>query len=774
MISRRISSRLIALVVAALALALLPAGARASDPPASYRNPITTPYSIDFPDPTVMRGKDGYWYAYSTGGPYDEQGAASDASKIARSADLVHWERVGPIFTADTWPTWAAPTTGFWAPDIRYLNGTYVMYFTVPDTTVSDEGFDAGIGVATAPTPAGPWTDSGAPLIPPRQVGGGWTTVIDPAGFTDDDGSQYLYYGGYGSGSFVVPLSEDGLSVTGEGKPVLSPRFEGIYVIKRNDWYYAFGSSANCCAGPTTGYTLFAGRARSPFGPFLDRDGVSMLQSRSGGTIVIAPNGNRWIGTGHGSMVTDLAGQTWQAYHAIDRNDPYLDVSPGFTMRPMLLDRMDWIDGWPTVRGGWWASDSPQPAPVTTGIVDDRFDSADETANRFRTLSGELRVHADDPASDSGGYAELVGDTTAVAPIRTPRDVRVEADVRASEGTATAGVALRRQADGAGVEVSVQAGSNVLQALVEGSNDGVATAVPLPDNVDLGVWHNLAVEVRGARLVAELSDARLGDPIATLELQLPPRLLLPGKAGIAGADGAVDNVSVAALFRPHTARAPEPVPGAELPAYSDDFDGALGDGWTWRNENPDAQVVDGELAWPTELADLTGDTAPNAGLLLRTPPAGDYTVETKLTIDLGVDTNRNYQQAGLLVYLDDKHFLRLDHVAVGSTRFVEFGKRMTWPDSAGDLVPWGAAIIGPPAETTWLRIVKTTDPATGEQRYRAGSSTDGSRWIYGATWTLPAGVAPRIGLVSQGSSAATEEAFGKATAHFDYFTVYDD
>lgn len=763
-------ARLIALIVSISTLALLPAGAGAGadsrDTTATYRNPVTTPYSIDFPDPTVMRGKDGYWYAYSTGGPYDEQDTSGDASKIARSADLVHWEKVGPIFTPETWPTWAAPTTGFWAPDIRYINGQYVMYFTVPDTTVSDATFDAGIGVATAPTPAGPWKDSGQPLIPPRtDAAGNYLSVIDPAQFTDDDGSQYLYYGGYSTGSFAVPLSDDGLSVTGDQKQVLSTRFEGIYVVKRAGWHYAFGSSANCCAGPTTGYSLFAGRARSPFGPFLDRDGVSMLESRSGGTIVLAPNGNRWIGTGHGSMVTDLSGQTWQAYHAIDHNDPYLDVSPGFTMRPMLFDRLDWIDGWPSVRGGWWASDGPQPAPVTTGIVDDRFDSADQTADNFRTLSGQLRVHDNDPESDSGGYAELAGDTTAIAPIRTPRDVRVEADVRAS-GTATAGVTVRRQSNGAGVEVSVQGG--VLQAIVD-TPDGVATAVPLPDSVDLSVWHNLAVEVRGDQLVAELSDARLGDPIATLDLTLPGRLQLPGKAGITGQDGEVDNVGITQLFRPHTAQAPDPTPGAVLPHQSDDFSGALGDGWSWRNENPDAQVVDGELTWPTEAADLTGDTAPQTGLLLRTPPRGDYTVETKLSIDLSVDTNRNYQQAGLLVYLDDRHFLRLDHVAVGSTRFVEFGKRMTW----GDLVPWGAAIIGPPAETTWLRIVKTMDPTTGEQRYRAGSSTDGTHWVYGATWTLPRGVEPRIGLVSQGSTAETEAAHGKATARFDYFRVYD-
>src|SRR3712207_8810846 len=50
-----------------------------------------------------------------------------------------------------------------------------------------------------------------------------------------------------------------------------------------------------------------------------------------------APNGNKWIGTGHNAVVTDLAGQDWIVYHAINRNDPYLTGREGINERPMLL-----------------------------------------------------------------------------------------------------------------------------------------------------------------------------------------------------------------------------------------------------------------------------------------------------------------------------------------------------------------------------------------------------------------------------------------------------
>jgi arabinan endo-1,5-alpha-L-arabinosidase len=109
---------------------------------------------------------------------------------------------------------------------------------------------------------------------------------------------------------------------------------------------------------------VFAGRSR---GPFVDRLGVPLTASRVGGTPVISMNGNRWVGPGHNAVITDAAGQDWFAYHAIDQGDPYFSAPNPLNInkRPLLLDRLDWIRGWPTVRAGRWASDTPQPAPVT-------------------------------------------------------------------------------------------------------------------------------------------------------------------------------------------------------------------------------------------------------------------------------------------------------------------------------------------------------------------------------------------------------------------------
>ncbi|MEQ7009428.1 family 43 glycosylhydrolase [Actinopolymorpha sp. B17G11] len=735
----------------------------------SYTNFVTRGYSIDFPDPAVMRGKDGRWYAYSTGGPYDEANERGSAYKIASSADLVHWEDEGSVFDATHRPSWAAPTTGFWAPDIRYLNGQYLLYFTVPDTTTTTQGFDPAIGVATADTPAGPWTPSDKPLIPAEPRGNGFDTVIDPAMFTDTDGTHYLYWGGYGTGIWMVELSPDGLRAVSEPKHIAASRYEGPNVVKHGDHYYLFASSANCCAGPTTGYTVFVGRSTSPAGPFVDKLGKPLLASRAGGTPVIAPNGNTWIGTGHHSAALDVSGEMYMAYHAIDRNDPWLDVSPGFTMRPMNIDRLDWIDGWPIVRAGRGGSDTPQPAPVVRGEVDDRFEDPDATADHFRTLHGSLTVAGPDDRSDSGRFAQLAGDAAlAVTKPLARTDVRIEADVRTAEsGIGSAGVLARADGDGIGVRAILDAGANELRLEAGQGPDARTKAVPLPAGFDATAWHVLALEARGTRVTADITDARLGDPWAKVSLDVPRGLDRSGRAGLVGANGGeADNFSATGLFTPVTKAVPDPEPGKVAAAYSDDFADGLGTGWSWLREDPEAAVSDGALVWPTQTADLVGGGTP--GLLLReSMPDGDYMVETKLDLDLGEDTVRNFQQAGLIAYVGDDDFLRFDVVAVGPTRIAEFGKETVFQGRRS----WGGGLAGAPGETTWLRLLHTLDPDTREHRFRAGSSTDGVHWTWGLTWTLPADSTPKVGLVSQGSQPATTEEFGPATAVFDYFRV---
>lgn len=178
-----------------------------------------------------------------------------------------------------------------WAPDAAFKNGTYYLYFPVKD---KQDVFR--IGVATSKKPAGPFKAE------PKPIGGSYS--IDPAVFTDTEGSSYMYFGGIWGGQLqrwkdgkydsngsktdsgkenepalsakVAKMNSNMLSFDGpvkdvlildkDGKPLLTKDhdrrfFEGAWMHKYNGKYY-FSYS--------TGDTHFLAYAigDTPYGPF--------------------------------------------------------------------------------------------------------------------------------------------------------------------------------------------------------------------------------------------------------------------------------------------------------------------------------------------------------------------------------------------------------------------------------------------------------------------------------------------------------------------------
>lgn len=387
---RRLGSLLAAVSVGG-GLLLAPTGATATTPtatpdvapahpfvPPMYRNPLqlTLPggaQAQSCADPFVIHGQsagDRSWYLYCTSDALTVNEKNPDGSLVIHnvptftSTDLTHWRYAGDAFP--TKPSWVAPSAGMWAPDVVFRNGTYYLYYAASDTTLPGGG--SAVGVATSTSPTGPWVDAGQPVVPPTDsptTPGARRWEFDPEVISDGD-TSYIYFGSYFGGVSARQLSSDGLhsDPASETQIAIDNRYEGTFIVKHDGWYYFMGSATNCCNGPLTGYAVFAARSRSPLGPFVDRDGVSILDSRVGGTPVLTQNGNRWVGTGHNAVVTDFAGQDWIVYHAVDQNDPYYAGNVGYTKRPGMIDPLDWLDGWPVVRGGRGPSDQPVPGPA--------------------------------------------------------------------------------------------------------------------------------------------------------------------------------------------------------------------------------------------------------------------------------------------------------------------------------------------------------------------------------------------------------------------------
>ncbi len=386
------SRRLRPLLLPLLGLALVPLTAlpSAGSDADSYHNPLQPRVPGDgvvqsCADPTVLRGQqagDPYWYMYCTTDPLNNRDTAGSGDVVfhpipmMRSRDLVNWTYVGDALPEP--PSWAEDGAGLWAPDVVYstTHHRYYMTFVVTnvDEAVSGEpdcDGDSAIGVATSRNPTGPWHVSDTPVVAPRRASASgcnfyWTFDPDVLGDSIKD-RGILYYGSYFGGIFGthVALTARGMTTVGTAKQVtVGNRYEGANVVRRGGWYYLFASATNCCNGPLTGYSVFAGRSRTPLGTYVDREGNSLLAGRVGGTPVVSMNGNRWVGTGHNTVFRDFDGQWWTVYHAVNRFDPYFESEPGFTKRPPLLDPLDWVNGWPTVRAGRWASYQKMPAPA--------------------------------------------------------------------------------------------------------------------------------------------------------------------------------------------------------------------------------------------------------------------------------------------------------------------------------------------------------------------------------------------------------------------------
>lgn len=294
------------------------------------------------------------------------------------------------------------------------------------------------------------------------------------------------------------------------------------------------------------------------------------------------------------------------------------------------------------------------------------------------------------------------------------------------------------------IEVDRDAGTLVARA--EGRGREVREETVLAPSAG---WQRLLVVVDRGRVTVTVSDSGLNDPGAEVVLLG----VVPDAAPlrITGAGLPVDNLTVNRQVDTTAEPAPVPEPGQLL--FVDAFDGPDGtdparNGWSWVRRDPGSRISDGALAWPPSSTDITG-TDNDAPLLLRDVPADrDWIAQVKLHLDLGTDL-RNYQQAGMIVHRNDDDVIRLGSVAIWETRQTEYGRELVVGDTGR--LSYGAAPIGTPAPTMWMRIAHHRN-AAGEHLYRAATSRDGEHWTWGAVWTMPAGATPRLGLYSHGGA----------------------
>lgn len=211
-----------------------------------------------YADPEGIIYGDTYWIFPTFSAPYEQQTHFDCFS----SKDLVTWTKHSNILDT-TEVKWAK--RAMWAPAVISKDGKYYFFFGANDI---HEGEVGGIGVAVSDRPEGPYKDLlGKPLI--NDIVNG-AQPIDQFVFRDDDGTYYMYYGGWRHCN-LVKLSDDFTSLVpfddGETYKEVTPEgyVEGPFMFKKNGKYYFMWSEGGW-TGPN--YAVAYAIADSPFGPF--------------------------------------------------------------------------------------------------------------------------------------------------------------------------------------------------------------------------------------------------------------------------------------------------------------------------------------------------------------------------------------------------------------------------------------------------------------------------------------------------------------------------
>lgn len=164
---------------------------------------------VGYGDPAVLKTDEGWWLIATSND-------APDAFPILHSEDLERWEPRGFVFPAGHEPPWTATgrnSADFWAPEMAEAGDEFWTVYTARQTNNA-----LAIGLARAPSPLGPWTDNGKPLVagkPINTTGLGFDPnlpvmsggVIDSHLFRDVNGDRYLFWKDDSNGVWPRPLA---------------------------------------------------------------------------------------------------------------------------------------------------------------------------------------------------------------------------------------------------------------------------------------------------------------------------------------------------------------------------------------------------------------------------------------------------------------------------------------------------------------------------------------------------------------------------------------
>lgn len=324
----------------------------------SQGNPLITqafgadPYAIEYKDRLYVYMTQDILMKDGKGEVINNNYSKVNSLRVISSQDLVNWTDHGEIHVGGMKgvTTWA---NNSWAPAAihKVIHGEdkFFLYFA---------NSAASIGVLVADNPVGPFRDPlGKPMITKETPGCeevAW--LFDPAVFTDEDGTSYIYFGGgVPEGKEAMPdtarvmeLGEDMVSTVGEAVTIHAPYFfEDSGINKYGDtYYYSYCTNWDDRSGATAEIVpeiaeIAYMTSDHPMGPFTYQ-----------GSIVKNPGVFFGVYGNNHHCITKFKGKEYLLYHAFllqasmglkggyrSTNIGHIDVMDDGTIAPVTMDK---------------------------------------------------------------------------------------------------------------------------------------------------------------------------------------------------------------------------------------------------------------------------------------------------------------------------------------------------------------------------------------------------------------------------------------------------
>lgn len=422
------------------------------------RNPVLRGFC---PDPSMIRVGDDYYIAVSTFEWWP-------GVRLYHSRDLIHWEQLpSPLNRISQLDMRGNPNNGgIWAPCLSYCDGTFFLVYT--DVKSKKK----------------PCYNTHNYLVYTDDIAGEWSepvylnsTGFDPSLFHDGDRKYLLNMRNGFRGILLQEYDHARGRLVGEARTIYTGTAlgftEGPHLYKRDGYYYLITAEGS------TGYghAVTVARSKDIWGPYETDPKNPMLTSRDDPSL-------RLQKAGHASMVQMQNGEWLMAYLCGRPVD-----GKCLTGRETALAPIEWVDGWPRVKGGGHAPfDAFEPPlalePFAAEVEPDRDDFTDGLG----VFYSYLRVPPEDAVTVSNGKLKLIGRETLFSNFRVSLIAR-----RQKESHCTAETEMRFSPE----KIEQAAGLAYLYnnenyyLLIKTLSDGGAPVLRLVRSINGSVWEML-------------------------------------------------------------------------------------------------------------------------------------------------------------------------------------------------------------------------------------------------------------------------------------------